>query len=37
MHPVETILQTTMRELKKDHFVYCNEAEYQAYLKELRD
>ncbi len=27
----------TMRELKKDHFVYCNEAEYQAYLKELRD
>ena len=26
-----------LRELKKDHFVYCNNAEYEAYMKELKD
>jgi len=26
-----------LRELKKDHFVYCNEAEYQKYLEELKN
>ncbi|MDO4853029.1 MAG: ATP-binding cassette domain-containing protein [Clostridia bacterium] len=27
----------TLRELKKDHFVYCNEAEFQKYQEELKD
>lgn len=26
----------TLRELKKDHFVYCNEEEYQRYMEELK-
>ena len=29
--------EPSLRELKKDHFVYCNEAEFQQYLKELKD
>lgn len=27
----------SLRELKKDHFVYCNEAEYRKYLLELKN
>ena len=27
----------TLRELTKDHFVYCNETEYQNYLKEMKE
>ena len=27
----------SLRELKKDHFVYCNDAEYERYMKELKD
>ena len=27
----------SFRELKKDHFVYCNEAEYERYMAELKD
>ena len=26
-----------LRELKKDHFVYCNQAEYERYMSELKD
>ena len=26
-----------LREVRKDHFVYCNEAEYQQYLEELKE
>ena len=27
----------SLRELRKDHFVYCNDEEFQRYLKELKD
>ena len=27
----------SLRELKKDHFVYCNDAECERYMKELKD
>ncbi|MBR6300710.1 MAG: ABC transporter ATP-binding protein [Clostridia bacterium] len=27
----------TLHELTKDHFVYCNETEYQNYLKEMKE
>ena len=27
----------SLRELRKDHFVYCSEAEFQQYLQELKD
>ena len=31
-----SVEQPTFREVKPGHFVMCNEAEYQQYLKELK-
>ena len=31
-----TVEGPTMREVAPGHFVYCNEAEYQQYLEELK-
>ena len=29
--------EPALRELRKDHFVYCNNAEFEQYQKELKD
>lgn len=36
-HDYEHGDQPTLREVKKDHFVYCNQAEFERYQKELKD
>ncbi len=37
VHDYEHGDMPSLRELKKDHFVYCNDAEYERYMKELKD
>ena len=36
-HHYEENDMPSLRELRKDHFVYCSEAEFQQYLQELKD
>lgn len=37
VHDYEHGDMPSLRELKKDHFAYCNDAEYERYMKELKD
>lgn len=37
VHDYEHGDMPSLRELKKDHFVYCNDAEYERSMKELKD